>query len=286
VEKFQIRNPKSEIRMWWVVGAVALFCLLAVTPHVYGADYVIGSADVLFISVLGNKELDTVAAVTPAGTISVPLVGDVQAAGLTAEELADRLTRALAKKIRNPVVSVSLRQINSYRVYILGSVARPGVVSSKSKITLLQALALSGGVVPGADLTLAYVARGNERLNVDFRKLLMEGNLSHNIELKPEDVVVLPANPRNEVFIMGEVRSPGPLPLDRESQFTILKAMARAGGFSQFAKPSGTIIIREEGGVKRIIPVDVEEIMENPKEAKDVLLQPGDVVIVPQGGLF
>ncbi len=265
---------------------MVLFCLLAVPPRLYAAVYIIGSADVLFISVLGNKELDTVATVTPAGTISFPLVGDVQAAGLTAEELADRLTRALAKKIRNPVVSVSLRQINSYRVYILGSVAKPGVVSSKSEITLLQALAISGGVVPGADLTLAYVARGNERLNVDFRKLLMEGNLSHNIELKPEDVVVLPANPRNEVFIMGEVRSPGPLPLDRESQFTILKAMARAGGFSQFAKPSGTIIIREEGGVKRIIPVDVEEIMENPKEAKDVLLQPGDVVIVPQGGLF
>jgi len=135
-------------------------------------------------------------------------------------------------------------------------------------------------------LTLAYVARGNERLNVDFRKLLMEGDLSHNIVLKPEDVIVLPANPRNEVFVMGEVNNPGPFPLDRESQFTILQAMARAGGFSQFAKPSGTIIIRKEGGVKRIIPVDVEEIMENPQEAKDVLLQPGDVVIVPQGGLF
>jgi len=286
VEKFQIRNPKSEIRIWWVIGAVVLFCLLAVPPRLYAADYIIGSADVLFISVLGNKEIDTVATVTPAGTISFPLVGDVQAAGLTAEELAGRLTRALAKKIRNPVVSVSLRQINSYRVYILGSVAKPGVVSSKSEITLLQALALSGGVFPGADLMLAYVARGNERLNVDFRKLLMDGNLSHNILLKPEDVVVLPANPRNEVFVMGEVNNPGPFPLDRESQFTILKAMARAGGFSQFAKPSGTIIIREGGDGKRIIPVDVEEIMENPQGAKDVLLQPGDVIIVPQGGLF
>jgi len=86
VEKMQIRNPKSEIRNWWLIGAVVLFCLLAGTPRVYGADYVIGSADVLFISVLGNTELDTVARVTPTGTISVPLVGDVQAAGLTAGE--------------------------------------------------------------------------------------------------------------------------------------------------------------------------------------------------------
>jgi len=282
----QIRNPKSEIRISLVIGAMALFCLLAGTPRVYGADYVIGSADVLFISVLGSTELDTVATVTPAGTISFPLVGDVQAAGLTAEELAGRLTRALAKKIRNPVVSVSLRQINSYRIYILGSVAKPGVVSSKSEITLLQALALTGGVVPGADLTLAYVARGNERLDVDIRKLLMEGDLSQNIVLKPEDVVVVPSNPRNEVFVMGEVNNPGTLQLNPESQLTVLKAVAQAGGFSQFAKPSGTVIIREEGGVKRIISVDVEEIMENPQEAKDVLLEPGDVVIVPQGGLF
>ncbi len=181
-------------------------------------------------------------------------------------------------------MSVSLREINSYRVYTLGSVEKPGVVSSKSVITLLQALALAGGVTPGADLTLAYVARGTEKLDVDFRKLLMEGDLSQNIELKPEDVVVLPANPRNEVFIMGEVRNPGAFPLDRESHVTILKAIAGAGGFNEFAKPSRTVIIREEATGKRIIPADVDEIIE--EEAEDILLQPGDGVIVPQGGLF
>jgi polysaccharide biosynthesis/export protein len=277
----QYRTPK--LCFLAIMAALSLFLAPA---QLHAAEYVIGADDVVFISVLGNQELDTVARVNPAGKISVPLAGDVQAAGLTAEELAAQITRILSTKIRNPVISVSLREINSYRVYMLGSVARPGVVASKSEITLLQALALSGGAVPGADLTLAYVARGNERLNVDFRKLLMEGDLSQNVVLKPEDVVVLPINPRNEVFIMGEVRRPGPLPLDRESEFTILKAMARAGGFSQYAKPSKTIIIRVDGTGKRIIPVDVEEIMENPQEAKDILLQPGDVVIVPQGGLF
>jgi polysaccharide export outer membrane protein len=264
----------------------AVLSLLFAPAHLFAAEYFIGSADVLYISVLGNKELDSVTRVDPAGKISVPLAGDVQAAGLTVEELAEQLTRILGRKIRNPVITVTLREINSYRVYILGSVARPGVLSSKSEITLLQALALAGGVAPGADLTLAYIARGNERLNVDVRKLLMEGDLSQNIVLKPEDVIVLSANPRNAVFLMGEVRNPGSFPLDRESHFTILKALARAGGFSQFAKPSGTIIIRKDTTGKQIIPVDVEEIMENPQKAEDVLLQPGDVVIVPQGGLF
>ena len=262
-----------------------LWLLLAVVP-LLAAEYVIGAADVLFISVLGNKDLDTVSSVTPGGKISFPLVGDVQAAGLTAEELADRLMRALSEKIKSPVVSVSLREINSYRVYVLGGVARPGVLSSKSEITLLQALALAGGVTPGADLTLGYVARGNRRLDADFRKLVMQGDLSQNIILKPEDVVVVPTSPKNAVFVMGEVRNPGTIPLEQEGGYTILQVLARAGGFSQFAKPSRTVIIREEGSGKQIIPVDVQKIIDNPQEAKDVVLKPGDVVFVPQGGLF
>ena len=262
-----------------------LWLLLAVVP-LLAAEYVIGAADVLFISVLGNKDLDTVSSVTPGGKISFPLVGDVQAAGLTAEELADRLMRALSEKIKSPVVSVSLREINSYRVYVLGGVARPGVLSSKSEITLLQALALAGGVTPGADLTLGYVARGNRRLDADFRKLVMQGDLSQNIILKPEDVVVVPTSLKNAVFVMGEVRNPGTIPLEPEGGYTILQLIARAGGFSQFAKPSRTVIIREEGSGKQIIPVDVQKIIDNPQEAKDVVLKPGDVVFVPQGGLF
>lgn len=262
-----------------------LWLLLAVAP-LLAAEYVIGAADVLLISVLGNKDLDTVSSVTPGGKISFPLVGDVQAAGLTAEELADALTRMLSEKIKSPVVSVSLREINSYRVYVLGGVAKPGVLSSKSEITLLQALALAGGLTPGADLTLGYVARGNRRLDADFRKLVMQGDLSQNIILKPEDVVVVPASPKNAVFVMGEVRNPGTIPLEQEGGYTILQVLARAGGFSQFAKPSRTVIIREEGSGKQIIPVDVQKIIDNPQGAKDVVLKPGDVVFVPQGGLF
>ncbi len=269
-----------------MLAMVGVFSVLISLAPLFAAEYVIGAADDVAITVLGNTELDTVATVNPGGKISFPLLGDVQAAGLTSEELGEKLTHALEKKIKNPVVTVSLRQINSYRIYMLGNVGKQGVVTSSSEISLLQALSLAGGVVPGTDLTLPYVARGNERLDVDFRKLLMEGDLSQNILLKPEDVVVLPDNPRNEVFIMGEVNSPGIFPLDPENQLTILKALVQAGGFGQFAKPSNTVIIRGDGTGKRIIPVDVEEIMENPQETEDVLLQPGDVVIVPQGGLF
>jgi len=263
-------------------ATVSLLWLLLAAVPLLAAEYVIGAADVLFVSVLGNKDLDTVSSVTPGGKISFPLVGDVQAAGLTVEELAAALTRMLSEKVRNPVVNVSLREINSYRVYVLGGVARPGVLSSKSQITLLQALSLAGGLTAGADLTLAYVARGNTRLDADFRKLVMQGDLSQNITLKPEDVVVVPASSKNAVFVMGEVKNPGPVPLEQEGGYTILQVLARAGGFTNFARRSRTIIIREEQSGKQIIPVDVDEIIGNPQKAKEILLKPGDVVFVPQ----
>ncbi len=264
-------------------AALAIFLLLVAPRSLFAAEYVIGAADVLYVSVLGNKEMDTVATVNPGGKISFPLIGDVQAAGLTVEELVDRLSLALGKKIKSPVVSVSLREINSYRIYILGSVAKAGVHYSKSEITLLQALAIAGGVAPSADMALAYVARGSKRLNVNFKKLLMEGELSQNIMLKPEDVVVVPANaPRNAVFVMGEVQRPGTFAWNRDSELTLLKALSMAGGFRTFASPSRTIILREDGAGKRIIQADVDRIIGNPQRAKDILLEPGDVVIVPQ----
>lgn len=288
-----IRNPKSKpargehgrtvICLFTLLAALSLFFTPAL---VYPANYVIGAGDVLFISVLGDRDLDTVATVNPGGKISFPLVGDVQASGLTAEELAGKIARPLSQKVRNPTVSVALREIHSYRVYVLGGVARPGVLTSKSEITVLQALALAGGVAPGADLSLAYVARGDERLDVDFRKLVMEGDLSHNLVLKPEDVIVISSNPRNAVFIMGEVRSPGSFPLDRDGDVTILKALAQAGGFGQFARPSRTIIIRQDATGRQVIRVNVDNIMKDPRKAEDIRLQPGDVVVVPKGGLF
>lgn len=245
-------------------------------------EYVIGAGDVLAISVLENKDLDTVATVNPGGKITFPLVGEVQTAGLTAAELAARLTTELGKSIKNPVVTVSLREVNSYRIYFLGKVAKPGIHFNKSEVTLLQALSLAGGLTEGADLSLAFVARGTEKLPVDFHRLIREGDLSQNIVLDPEDIVVIPDNPRNMVYIMGEVKQPGSFPLSQDRGLSVLKAIAQAGGFTNFAAPSRTVILRESGERKGTIRVDVDDLIKRPDESQDTLLQAGDIVIVPQ----
>ncbi len=267
--------------VWASLVGIAILALALGNPSL-AKEYVIGAADILAIAVLDNKELDTVVAVTPGGKITVPLIGDIQAGGLTVSELTQRLTQEFATKVKTPQVTVTLRDVNSYRIYFLGKVGRPGIQTSKSEVTLLQAISLAGGIQDGADLSLAYVARGTERLPVDFVKLLRFGDLSQNINLEPDDTVVIPDNPQNVIYVTGEVKQPGMLPFIKERDWTALKAILAVGGFTQFAARGRASLIREEGGRRIILPVDFNDLMRNPEAGKDVPLKPGDILVVPQ----
>jgi polysaccharide biosynthesis/export protein len=262
---------------------LSLLMLVIVLPRPAEAkEYVIGAADVIAISVLDNKDLDNVVTVTPGGKIAVPLVGDVQASGLTVAELADQLTREYSRKVKSPQITVTLREVNSYRIYFLGRVAKPGIQAIKSEVTLLQALSLVGGVLDGTDVSRAYVTRGTQRLPVDFVKLLQEGDLSQNITLNPDDTIVFPDTPQNVIYVMGEVKNPGALPYVKERGLTALKAVAAVGGFTQFAGRGRAYLLREETGRRTTIPVDFNELMRNPEAGKDVSLNAGDILVIPQ----
>ena len=289
LEKRVSEAGTSEMKTstWWsviprYVMALPLAVGMIILPPALAKEYVIGTADLIAISVLDNKDLDTVVSVTPGGKIAVPLVGDIQAAGLTVAELTEQITQELAKKVKAPQVTVTLREVNSYRVYFLGRVAKPGILTSKSDVTLLQALSIAGGFQEGADLSLAYVARGRERVPVDFVKLLRQGDLSQNITLEPDDTVVIPDNPQNVIYVTGEVKTPGMLPFVHERGWTALKAVAAVGGFTQFAAKGRVSLIREEGGRRTIIPIDFNDVMRNPEAGKDIPLKPGDILIIPQ----
>ncbi len=269
------------VRSSWVLAAVLLGLLASGTPAI-AKDYVIGAGDVVAISVLDNKDLDTVVTVTPGGKIAAPLVGDIQAAGLTVSELTDHITQELAKKVKAPQVTVSLREVNSYRIYFVGKVGKPGVYASRSEMTLLQALSMAGGIQDGADPSQAYVARGTQRVPVDFVRLLYKGDLSQNVTLNPDDTVVVPDNPQNVIYVMGEVQHPGMLPFIKEREWTALKAIAAVGGFSQYAARSRASLLREEGGKRTTIPIDFGELLSHPQAGKDVPLMAGDILVIPQ----
>jgi len=159
-------------------------------------NYVIGPQDVLDISVWKEAELTRSVPVRPDGKISLPLLNDVQAAGLTPTELAEQLTTNLKKFVTNPQVTVIVTQINSQRVYILGEATRPGAYPLLPGMTVLQALSSAGGFTLFAKLKNIYVLRKEggkqEKFPFDYKDVVKGKNAEQNIVLKAGDQIVVP----------------------------------------------------------------------------------------------
>lgn len=168
----------------------------AVSASPVDADYKIGPQDVLRIDVWKEPDISRVIPVRPDGKISVPLVNDIQASGLTAMELAASLRESLSKYLTNPQVTVTVNEINSRRVYITGEVLHPGTFPLLPSMTVLQALSGAGGFTQFAKLKNIYVLRteSGKQVKHPFNyKEVVKGNLAdQNISLLPGDVIVVP----------------------------------------------------------------------------------------------
>lgn len=164
-----------------------------VTPP---AGYTIGPDDVLGIVFweLPNHGGDVI--VRPDGKITLPLLNDVQAAGLTPEQLRASIVTGSAKFVRDPTVSVVVKQINSRRVYVTGRVAKPGTYSLTTPVTVLQLLALAGGVSDYAKKDRIVVMRTEEGRTMshkfNYSDVIQGKNLEQNIQIKPGDTVIIP----------------------------------------------------------------------------------------------
>ena len=169
---------------------------IGAAPATTDPTYIIGPQDVLDIDVWHETELTRSVPVRPDGRISLPLLNDVQAAGLTPTQLADQLTTKFKKFVANPQVTVIVTQINSQRVYILGEAARPGAYPLLPGMTVLQALSSAGGFTIFADLKKVYVLRKQggkqEKFPFNYKEVIAGKNPDQNIELKAGDQIVVP----------------------------------------------------------------------------------------------
>jgi len=159
-----------------------------------GPEYVIGPEDVLHIAVWKEADLTATLPVRPDGKISLPLLNDVQASGLTPEQLAGSVTEKLRKYIADPRVTVVVTAINSKRIYLLGEVSRPGATPMSPNMTVLQALS-SAGINQFAKTKGIYVLRTEngkqQKLPVNYRNLV-KGDVRQNYVLQPGDTIVVP----------------------------------------------------------------------------------------------
>jgi polysaccharide biosynthesis/export protein len=160
------------------------------------AAYQIGPEDLLDISVWKNVELSRVVPVRPDGKVSLPLVNDIQAAGLTPSELRDQITTKLADYIPAPEVSVMVREVHSRKVAVVGAVKMPGRYEMKSPMTVLEAIALAQGLTDFASrdriVVLREVSGKTTQIPFNYRRIGDDGSPQQNFFLRAGDIVVVP----------------------------------------------------------------------------------------------
>lgn len=160
------------------------------------ADYIIGPEDNLYIHVWNEQHLSRTVLVRMDGKISLPLVDEIQAAGLTPLQLKESLTQKLKDFVDAPNVSVMVMDTNSFKVYISGEIAKPGVYTLKSETSLLQFVIMAGGFTQWANQKKILIIRkenGKEkRMKINYKKIVKGDDPGSNIVLKPGDTIIVP----------------------------------------------------------------------------------------------
>lgn len=253
-------------------------------------EYTIGPRDVLQITVWGHADLSRDYPVGEDGLVPFPLLGRVQASGLSVKQFAARLAELLEKDyLVNPQVFVSVKEYLSKKVHVFGEAERPGMFYLSGPTTLLEVLSKAGGISKTAGKQLILVrnhrptapglANGNAILRVNLERIQI-GDTSENFVLQDEDAIFVPR--ARAFFVLGEVKSAGTFPLERT--ITVLEAVNFAGGFTDKAAPAVVKLIRQQpDGTQESQSLDLSGAA--PKD-RGVILQEGDTLLVPRGNTF
>src|SRR5215208_2507058 len=200
-----VQNTTVRAGIFGVVLAAALSAGCGASRPAYDfpaerkstSSYTVGPGDVLQVNAWKNEALSQRVTVRPDGFVTVPLIGDVQAGGRNVDEIAkDIVSRAARFYTEPPVVSVDVAELHSYRIYVLGEVARPGEFTPKGQVTVLQAIALAGGftrfAAPDSIMIVRRDANGERRIPFQYDKVVDDGHLQANLPLQTNDTLVVP----------------------------------------------------------------------------------------------
>jgi protein involved in polysaccharide export with SLBB domain len=248
--------------------------------------YELGPGDVVNFALYGRPELYRPAfRVAPDGTVSYLQAQNIHVAGLSLDEARLAIEQGLAAHFRSPRVIITPQEVGSKRFTILGKVAHKGVVTLERPITLVEAIANAGGLETGmfeyklielADLDRSFVSRAGQRLPVDFRRLLHEGEMKFNIEIEPNDFIYIASNISNDYYVIGAVASPGTQGLTEDA--SVVAAISRRGGFTERAWTSRVLVIRGSFDKPQTFVINVKNVLA--AKEQDFKLEPKDIVYV------
>jgi polysaccharide export outer membrane protein len=261
--------------------------------------YTLGPGDQVLVKVLDVEEISadkTPVRIDTRGGIVLPMVGRIQAAGLTTEQLQVEIATRLAKYVRDPNVSVYLVEMRSQPISILGAVMQPGVHQLEGRKTLFEALSLAGGLKPDAGYSVKITrklewgriplptaqddATGRFSVATVSVKSIMEAkNPQENIQIQPEDVISVPR--ADLVYVVGAVRRSGGFVLGERETISALQALSLAEGLDRFAAPKKAKIMRAVPGseTRTEIAVDLNRIVTG--KGPDVPLRAEDILFIP-----
>ncbi len=247
------------------------------------ADYAVGGQDVVTVTVFDHPNLSGKFTIEADGAFTFPLIGRVKAGGLTPRAIEEEIsTRLRAGYIKNPQISVTVDQYRSQRIFVIGAVAQPGTYVLSGNTTLIEALSRAGSTTndavgeamivrarPGRDVAgpvLPENAPDAEVVRIDLKQL-EGGSLSQNIRMEDGDTIVVPSG--EQVFLLGEVRSPGSYAIGKGT--SVLQLLALGGGVTERGATGRIKIVRSSAGKKSETKVKLDDIV-----------QPGDTVVVPE----
>ena len=268
-------------------------------------DYRVGPEDLLEIQVFGQENLNRQVRVNGQGIISLPLIGEIKVAGLAPQEVEMRLVEAYGSEyLRNPQVTVTVKEYRHNRVAVTGAVDKPGQYEMIGPRTLLEMLALAGGLQdkPGAKAgDVVHIIRGQraaeparvmqtanalpfsprpETVVIDLRRLLQEGRTELNIPIRHGDVIHVPF--AGNAYVLGGVRRPGSVTV--RDNLTLTQAVALAGGLDPVLATQRVEVMRlDEQGAPITLSAHLGKVMN--REEADIPLQENDVVVVGESSL-
>ena len=247
----------------------------------------LGQGDVVSVTVLEEPDLSVEkTTVRPDGLISLPLAGEITAAGRPVADVTSDITTRLERYVIDPKVNVRVEELRSVEYLVYGAVVNPGTFPLDRRTTISGAIARAGGLKQGnyrastieiADLRHAFIARDGRALPVDFVQLLREGDLRFDIELRPGDGIYIPSGLSQEVYVLGEVAEP--MVFAYQDHMPLSRVLSMSEGFTPDGDITRIHVIRGSLGNPTVIASNFREVLAG--RERDVALEPGDIIYVP-----
>jgi len=259
-------------------------------------SYVLGPEDQITVRVFGAGDIpDKPAQIDNNGVVTLPMIGQVHASGLTVRQLQDNLILAYKKYFKDPQVTVEVNDFRSQPVSVAGNVTLPGVVQLRGNRNLMEVIGQAGGLRADAGDSVLITRNLTEGpipvsgaytdstgkysiAHINIRSIMSGKDPEANIQIMPHDVITVPR--ARMVYVLGNVGRPGGYVMQENETMSLTQAIALAGGWDKMAALGAARILRADGGSTREqIPANVKKIMEN--KAPDLQMRPDDILYIP-----